>query len=248
MIREIKKIRFNEALMRNVVHAVNQAISVDVPQERRERRLETNNRYRGLSGDFINENLRKYAASDDIELFHFMRGGWEGCMLIDDTNSVTYTVMRYSTLRTTSGKDRKVPYYLQTILFMQNGQHEGSPKQITMADCFEGFTNTSFSEDAFEQDYELIMKGRIENAMEYEHYVVLYDSENSQITEIGLYLFDRDFAVVESINLMDYVAPDFAALTGITEYEKSETAETRKTGRGAELVNLKPQLIIKENA
>lgn len=89
----------NHVLNRKIVYAINKAISDDVPQEIRENRLETNNRHIFAAGDYINDNLRKHVVKDEVELLAFNRYAWEGRILIDRANRVTYTISTHQTLR-----------------------------------------------------------------------------------------------------------------------------------------------------
>lgn len=90
----------NQVLNRKIVYAINKAISDDVPQEIRENRLETNNRHIFAASDYINDNLRKHVVKDEVELLAFNRYAWEGRILIDRANRVTYTISTHQTLRT----------------------------------------------------------------------------------------------------------------------------------------------------
>jgi len=80
----------NQMLNRKIVYAINKAITQDVPQNMRENRLETNNRNRFAAGDYINENLRQHVVKDDVDLIPFNRYAWDGRIIVDRGNKVTY--------------------------------------------------------------------------------------------------------------------------------------------------------------
>ena len=212
----------NQMLNRRIVYAVNKAISDDIPQMIRENRLETNNRHIFASGDYINENLRKHVVKDEIELIPFKRYAWEGRILADRVNKITYTICTHQTLRTVIRKNRNRPHYLQSILYAENGDCQGTPKQITLGDFFPGMVPTQFEDEELNQDFEKIMQGSITKADGYKHYIVVYTAEHHEITEIEMLLLDKDFAEVDRISLMEYVNPDFASLTEM-EYSVSES-------------------------
>lgn len=226
------EIIFNEALMRRVVYAINKAITEDVPKEIKEHRLETNNRLRFLPGDYINDNLRHYVVKDEITLIPFNRFVWEGRILADHENEITYTIATFATLSAAPKKHGNSPYYLQSILFSENGNCEGSPKQMTLIDYAEIKGLEPFSADEFYDDFDSIMQGAISKTDGYRHYIIGYEVEKSTIKDIRLFFLDKDFAEVDSRSLMDYVKPDFSALTSSESYaEKEEENENRKAGR-----------------
>lgn len=203
----------NQVLNRKIVYAINKAISDDVPQEIRENHLETNNRHIFAASDYINDNLRKYVVKDEVELLAFNRYAWEGRILIDRANRMTYTISTYQTLRTIIRKVRNRPHYLQSILYAENSDCEGVPKQLSIGDLYPDFKGSSFDEEELEEDYAKIMQGSINKADGYKHYIIVYTSAHHTISDIEMLLLDKDFAEVDRISLMEYVNPDFASLT-----------------------------------
>ena len=234
-----KSIIENQMLNRRIVYAVNKAISDDVPQMIREKRLETNNRHIFAASDYINENLRKHVVKDEIELIPFNRCAWEGRILVDRVNKVTYTICTHRTLRTIIRKNRNRPHYLQSILYAENSDCQGTTKQITLGDFFPGMVPTLFDEEELNQDYEKIVLGSIDKTDGYKHYIVVYTAEHHEITEIEMLLLDKDFAEVDRISLMEYVNPDFASLTE-TEYSIVESAVGDVEETKTLLLKLKP--------
>ena len=81
-----------ELLLSRIVRAVDKTIAEDIPQERREKELETKNYLAHIRGDYLNNNLRRLVAIDGIELHPFRRYGWEGRILIDRENKITIGV------------------------------------------------------------------------------------------------------------------------------------------------------------
>lgn len=206
-------IEFNEELIRKVVYAITKALLEDLPQERHENFKETNNRFRAASGDYINDNLRNLVVDENIKLIPFIRGGWEGRILVDNQNKVTYTVMRGKTLQRAINLQRKSPYYLKSILVQENGDCEGHNKQLSVFDKEYGF----FTEDEYEEDYDRIVQGQIEKTSGYRHYIFVYETYCNEIKDIKLLFLDKDFAEIDSLNLLSYLTPDFALLTTTVE-------------------------------
>lgn len=226
-----EKIVFNEQLMRRVVYAINKAITEDVPKELREHYLETNNRIRFSPGDYINDNLRHHVVKDEIALIPFKRFIYEGRLLVDYENRITYTIATFATLKDAPKKHGNKPYYLQSLLFAENGDCEGSPKQMTLADYAEFKGLEPFTDDEFYEDFESIMQGTISKTDGYRHYIIGYEVEKSAIKNIRLIFLDKDFAEIDSCSLKEYVKPDFVTLTSpefhAGQEEQKEDKETR---------------------
>lgn len=225
----------NQMLNRKIVYAINKAITQDAPQDMRENRLETNNRHIFALGDHINDNLRKHVVKDDIDLIAFNRYAWEGRILIDRGNRVTYTIFKHQTLETVIKKPRKKPHYLMTLLYAENGDCEGIPKQMTLGDICPDFKIDAFDEEVLEEDFDKIMQGSISRTDGYKHYIVAYTAKQHEIIKIELLLLDKDFAVVDQLDLIEYVTPDFASLT------ESQYGETEELGEPEQEV--KPSLV-----
>lgn len=219
-----ESIKDNQMLNRKIVYAINKAITQDAPQDMRENRLETNNRNIFAKGDYINDNLRKHVVKDDIDLIAFKRYGWEGRILIDRGNRVTYTISTHQTLEKVIKKRRNRPHYLMTLLHVENGDCEGAPKQMNLGDICPDFNTGAFDTEVLEEDYDKIMQGSISRTDGYKHYIVAYTAEHHAIMKIELLLLDKDFVIVDKLDLIEYVTPDFASLTE-SQYEETEELE-----------------------
>lgn len=234
-----ESIKDNQMLNRKIVYAINKAITQDAPQDMRENRLETNNRNIFAKGDYINDNLRKHVVKDDIDLIAFKRYGWEGRILIDRGNRVTYTISTHQTLKKIIAKHRNRPHYLMTLLYAENGDCEGAPKQMTLGDISPDFKKDAFGAEVYEEDFDKIMQGSISRADGYKHYIVAYTAEHQEITKIELLFLDKDFAVVDKLDLIEYVTPDFASLTE-SQYEGTEKMEETEQEVKPSLLKLRP--------
>ena len=230
----------NKMLNRRIVYAINKAITLDAPQDMRENRLETNNRHIFALGDHINDNLRKHLVKDDVVLIPFKRYAWEGRVLVDHGNRVTYTIITHQTLKTIAKKNRKRPHYLMTLLYTENGDCEGNPKQMTLGDISTDFKIDAFDKKVLEEDFDKIMQGSISRTDGYKHYVVAYTAEHHVLKQIELLLLDKNFDAADKLDLIEYVKPDFASLTenqdketeGLKEPEQEEKPSLLKLSDG----------------
>lgn len=229
----------NQVLSRKIVYAINKAISDDVPLEIRENHLETNNRHIFAVGDHINDNLRKHVVKDEVELLAFNRFAWEGRIIVDRVNRVTYTISTHQTLNNIIRKNRNRPHYLQSILYAENGDCEGTTKQLSFRELYPDFVGPSFDAEVLEEDYDKIMQGNINRADGYKHYIIVYTAMHYTILDIEMLLLDRDFAEVDKLSLMKYVNPDFASLTE-NDYDASVKIEGNKEKARPRLLKLKP--------
>jgi hypothetical protein len=232
-------IRINEKLLHRIVFCVNKAVADDVPQYLGEHYKETNNAVAHLRGDFINDNLKNYVVKENVELLSFSRSSWQGRIIVDHERKVTYTITTQQTLRTIPKKQRSRPHYLHTLLYKENGEYEGYGKQLTMMDIY------PFEDEVLERDYEAIISGQISPEDGYVHYVVVYETQNSELIDIQLEFIDKDFKTIANASLNEYKKPDFARLTDVElVYEGFyDNIEEEKEG----LVYLKHDLRLKEN-
>ena len=229
----------NQMIIRKIVYAINKAITQDAPQDMRENRLETNNRHIFALGDHINDNLRKYVVKDDVNLIAFKRYAWEGRLLADRENRVTYAIFSHQTLKTVIKKQRHRPHYLMTLLYVENGDCEGSPKQMTLGEISPDFKMDAFDEEVLEEDFDTIMQGSISRKDGYKHYIVAYTAEHHAIMKIELLFLDKDFVVVDKLDLIEYVTPDFASLTE-SQCEVAEELEETEQEAKPSLLKLRP--------
>jgi len=227
-------IKINENLLRRIVRCVDKAVADDVPQYLREHYKETNNAVAHLRGDFINDNLKNLVVSGDIELLPFNRSSWQGRIIVDHGEKVTYTVTTQQTLRSIPKKQRNKPHYLHTLLYKENGEYEGEGKQLTLMDMY------PFEIEDLERDYETIVNGRISPEDGYVHYVIAYESQNSELIDIQLEFLDKDFNTITTASLNEHIKPDFARLTDVELVDEGfdDNIEAEEEG----LVSIKPGL------
>lgn len=230
----------DEMVIRRLVRAIQKAIEEDIPEFCRENRMETMNSVRYIRGDKINENIRNLVISDDIMLISFRRYSWDGRMIIDQKNRISYTVTTKQNLEAIpKKKDRKCPHFLQSILTVENGDLQGQYVQQTL------FSLEQFEEDVLEDDYMKIVAGILSPDSGYHHYVVTYEFERSNLLEVKLVLLDRGFNVVSELDVSDFIKPDFGLLTAEQPDTTEHTTELPKSARRLVAIKsgIRPSLI-----
>jgi len=235
-----KKIIENDSLLRKIVYCIDKAIVEDVPKYLRDSHLETTNGIGLTKGDYINTNLRNHVITDGIDLVPFKRYAWSGRIVVDRIGHITYSIMTEETLSSIpKKKNRERPHYLQTVLYVENGECIAQYQQMTLQEL--GIT--IFDGEALEQDFENISQGRIDKNEDYRHYIIVYQAEHGEIKSIKLKLLDKNFNVVDEVSITKYIKPDFARLTDIEAIEgvDEENIEDKK-GLLAVKKGLQPQL------
>lgn len=211
-----------EPILRLIVKAVEKGVGEDIREYLASTDKATNNAVPLMRADNINTNLRDGVASDDVvELKYFKRSAWTGCLLIDRENQVTYTICTEQTLDGIPKKpNRRIPHYLQTILYIQNGDIEPRYKQQSLFEMFPDIIQ--FSDEDYQEDYKSIMGDELSFGDEYRHLVVVYETEYLAITSIALKMLDKDFHTAQEYSLESLLRPDFSELTAVTEKDSKE--------------------------
>lgn len=197
----------HDSLLRAIVQAVDKAVSVDIPNQRRDNPLETNNYIHLMRGDWINQNLCDYAVADGSVLLSFKRFSWNGRLLVDHDSRITISVTTQNNLLAIQRKTRRRPHYLQSALHVLNGDLHGHYEQIPM------FGLECFDNETYSEDFKEIINGAFDPAEGYRHCVVAYSTDGDELIDIKLIVFDPWFYTVAEESLKDYMRPDFARLS-----------------------------------
>lgn len=216
-----------------IVRAIEKAIGEDVPNQLREHHLETNNYIGLMRGDFINENLRKFALANGYELIPIQRYGWRGRLLVNHELRITLSIVTQANLHMIPLKKRARPHYTMSILKVQNGDLQGQFAQQTL------FPTDPFDAETLEADYETMMAGAIDPAEGYHHYFVAYRAEANDLVDVKLVLMDPMFNVVQEESLNHLIKPDFARLTEDTSTDATVVAEETHRRATRQLTKLK---------
>lgn len=230
----------DEMAIRRIVRSIQKSIEEDVPEFCRENHMETMNSVRYVRGDKINDNLRNLVASDDIMLISFKRYSWDGRMLVDTKNRITYTITTQQNLNAIpKKKNRSCPHFLQSILAVENGDLQGCYVQEVL------FPMEQFEDEVLEDDYVKIVAGVLQPDSGYHHYVVTYTFDKSTLTEVKLVLLDKGFNIVSELNVSDFIKPDYALLTAETPDSAEQAGEPAKSAKSLVAIKsgIRPALV-----
>lgn len=230
----------DEMMVRRTVRAIQKAIEEDVPEFCQENLMETMNSVRYVRGDKINDNLRNYVVSKDTILISFKRSSWDGRMLVDQKNCITYTITTQQNLAAIPKKKNRIcPHFLQSILAIENGDLHGRYEQMAL------FPIEQFEDGVLEKDYKKIVSGVLSRDSGYHHYVIAYAFEKNELLDVKMILFDKGFNTVSEISLDDFIKSDFTKLT--TEQSKNSEQIVKPAKTTKDLVAIKtgirPELI-----
>lgn len=230
----------DEMVIRRIVRAIQKAIEEDVPEFCRENHMETMNSVRYIRGDKINDNLRNLVVSDEMLLISFKRYSWDGRMLIDTENRISYTITTEQNLiAIPKKKNRTCPHFLQSILAVENGDLEGRYVQQAL------FPMEQFEDEVLEEDYSKIVAGVLDANSGYHHYVVSYTFDKSTLTEVKLVLLDRGFNTVSELDVSEFIKPDYALLTAEAPDSADHAEEPTKSAKGLVAIKsgIRPALV-----
>ena len=200
-------------LLTRIVRAIEKGCGEDVRAYLMSTNKATNNAVRIMRADNINTNLRDSVVSETIELKYFKRSAWIGCLLIDRESRVTYTICTKQTLESIPKKpNRRIPHYLQTILYIQNGDVEVQYKQMDLLEYMPDMI-TEFTDEEYQDDYQSIMEDELSFDDGYLHLVIVYEVEHYNITAIAMKILNKDFHTAEEFSLTGLLQPDFSELT-----------------------------------
>lgn len=194
-----------------IVKAIQKAAGEDSREFRQANNLVTLNSARTIISDFINTNLNDSVVSESLELRKFTRFGWEGCILIDRINKLTFSICSKNTLdRIRKDLDRKHPHYLQTLLNVLNSCVKPRTVQLMLFDIE---PVQLFSEEEYILDYRKIMGDDVFPEDGYTHWIIVYRVCKYCVESISMVKLDRYFQLSEEIRLEDMLLPDFGDLT-----------------------------------
>ena len=228
-------IRRNTDLERMLVWAINKAVADDIPLIFSEHPLDTHNFLGHFRGDCINTNLRLGINAENITILPFQRSGYAGRLVIDHVNKVTYSITTEQNLRSIPRKKgRRTPHFLQTLLGIENAAYESECKQLTFMPM------NLFDEKTFQEDFESIIASLFTPDEGYVHYIIAYTLGKSGLLDVQLLFLDRDFDVIDSESLNEFIAPDYAELTASQDTFDTSVMDPKPNTRA--LVGLKPGL------
>lgn len=224
------------AIMTKIGKAVEKGATGDIREYLNSSENVTNNAIAFLRSDYINTNLSRFVANDNVDIKLFKRSSWTGALVIDRENKLIFSVCSRKTLdRIPKNKSRRSPHYMQTILNTVNKDEIAPVKQMSIAD-FNPSLITGFSDDDYEKDFLSIMEEAVIFYEGYRLWVITYEVERFNLTDIAAVLMDGDFDTVQEVSIMEMIKPNFGDLT-LEEPKEKKKKDVRS------LISIKPGLI-----
>jgi len=228
-------IRRNESLERMLVWAINKAVADDIPQLFSEHPLDTHNFLGHFRGDCINTNLRWGISSENITILPFQRSGYAGRLVIDHMNKISYSITTDQNLRSIpKKKGRRTPHFLQTLLGIENAAFESTCKQLSFMPM------NLFEKETLQKDFDSIIANLFTSDEGYVHYIIAYTPGKHGLLDVQLFFLDKDFDVIDSQSLNEFIVPDYAELTTIQDISDVPNVNPERNMRS--LIGLKPGL------
>lgn len=244
MLAHIKNVELDT---RKIVRAITKAVSEDVPDFMREHPMEFRNYIPMYRGDCISENVKQMVCREGMEVLKFKRNSWTGCLLIDRTNKITYSITTHRNLKTIPRKHRTRPHFVQSLLGVLNAGLQGQYVQMTL------FPMDEFEQDELEDDYNKIVDGLVDPDAGFNHYVIAYTYDKNDVIKVDIEFLDGKFNIIEEKSLDEFIKPDYAKLTETVvsdnpaaEPVATETKKSLVAFKGDGLVRFKTDLQDKE--
>lgn len=217
--------------------AIDKGIGRDIKDTLADNNKETNNAIKFVPGDNINTNLKiaLTASTTAVSLHPFRRCSWDGRIIVDYNNQLTYSIhskKSFNTIRHkfhNSKKDTQ-PHYLPTIIAIENKDIKPLNEQLLLIN-FD--LDIPFSKEDFIKDYIDILGKNDKISPEFHHLVITYSNNKGKLESLDLLILAYDMSIVEEFSLMNLVQPDFMELTentnpdSVTSNNNNEDTQTQ---------------------
>lgn len=182
-----------EIIMRSISEAVGDLIKED---EKRNR-LRTRNGNSGRIWDFLNTELCEGFDSPDCMAYVTQRGPWEMVMVYERESKRLFTFMRearFATIRKETYKRRRM-HYLDMLTRHLNADLLAPVGQTTM------FENAFVDQDNLHELVSRLLRDlQRDGAIIERHVLVLFESQNYQLTSVRAVMLDSDLDIVAEEN------------------------------------------------
>ena len=229
LVNRNTKIVLKEECISNIVHAILKGISSDIDDYIQAEKTITTNGLPFIRSDFINTNLEKIVINSEyLDLISFKKTSWEGIILIDNEDQITYSIISNNTLERLLNNNQKNPHYLRTIIHILNNTCEAINTQLSL----NGFDINRYNYESMVDDFNKITKGRINSEGDFRHYIIAYKAGDGILENVELKFYDKNLNEIDSMPLMNYINPDFSELTASSllhiEEEIKDTVDSTK--------------------
>ena len=188
-----------EIVMRSISEAVGDLIKEDVKRNR----LRTHNGNGGRIWDFLNTELCEDFNSPDCMAYVAQRGPWEMVLVYERESKRLFTFMRearFATIRKDTCKRRRM-HYLDMLTRHLNSDLLAPVGQTSM------FENKFVDQDDLHELVERLLRELKRDGVVIErHVLVLFESQNYQLTSIRAVMLDSNLDIVAEENWSDKIA------------------------------------------
>jgi len=182
-----------EIVMRSISEAVGDLIKEDVKRNR----LRTHNGNGGRIWDFLNTELCEGFNSPDCMAYVTQRGPWEMVMVYERESKRLFTVMRearFATIRKETYSRRRM-HYLDMLTRHLNNDLTAPVGQTTM------FEKEFVDQDDLHELVSRLLRDLLRDGVVIErHVLVLFESQNYQLTSVRAVMLDSNLDIVAEEN------------------------------------------------
>lgn len=185
-------------LMKEIVSAINRAISEDVFDDYQRSGLDRqhSNSYNQLIWDHINDNL-SHIADEHIIGGYTKRGFWNVYSMFDTQTGYIYSFMREKRFFQITKEQRKIPHYITALASECNPDLE--PTQMSFFPIESDKAETKAIVDCICNDlsipFEIVKR----------HKVILFDTNHGILSSVRCCTADRTLEIHDSMELTSYI-------------------------------------------
>lgn len=199
-----------DTIMRSISEAVGDLIKEDV----RRNRLRTHNGNGGRIWDFLNTELCEGFDSPDCMAYVTQRGPWEMVMVYERESKRLFTFMRearFATIRKETCKRRRM-HYLDMLTRHLNKDLLAPVGQTTM------FENEFVDQDDLHELVSRLLRDLQRDGVIIErHVLVLFESQNYQLTSARAVMLDSNLDIVAEENWSSKITAQDSVIADVVE-------------------------------